>query len=252
MSRLAIDILRMPGVLSEIVHNAGVDNRLGIESTATWIREHPDPRQMVKAVGQAWSHTSLPVRHWVESITDVKIMTNERYTELLLEVTLEGLGVRSVLQEAPLGEEEVQRLAKRIPGNVPAVLKEIGAACPGLSIEDTGALMRSEFLFDPLGQISRWVACSDTTPSVCDHYGCEYPDPARFRLECADNGQACCYVLDVDNCIYYHSYGDLPGLVRCTVSPNEFVRAYFKSPEVILDPFTVGWAKYPRTRGRQA
>lgn len=221
---------------------------LNVEATARWLLEHGNARSMTSAIRNAWSGTKLPLRDWATSISCVEAWTTEKDGGLWLRVCFSEGKVESVAQSAPFDEKEFSDRVREFPAPVPSILKDLALAAPGLMIGDVGPVAARRFFEDRLGIVTAWMECLQSTPERAEEVGVVFPDPRIFLVEVATNGQALPYVLDTEGKLYFGEFPDLPGLIPCSVSLEEFIQTFFDDPDKIIAPYDPGWATYP-TRG---
>jgi hypothetical protein len=249
---LAMDwILLEPPFDRQALRQIGARARRGwrdLSHTIGWLMEHPTSEAITESLGLLWAASSLPLSRWIADVEGFRLCTNEDRSDLRIGVLFGRAGYPRIMQRTPLTVSEYSRATAAFPCPLPGLVREVALTAPGLSLGDTGELFAPEDVSRPMSRMRRWVLRRNITPELCARYGCVFSNDQRFLMEVADNGQGCWYVIDRKGRLYYHEYGDLPGLIPCTISFDGFVRAYFEDPGVMLNPYKAGWAVYPQQR----
>lgn len=241
-------IMRAPfdyALLEEISMRASAGGH-DVSATLKWIAEQRTNQAMMSAIQASWQRSDLPIRCWAEDIVDCCVWVNDAGTDLRINPQFDVPSYPQVLQAAPLSDADISHVLVDLPKDIHSFLRHIAITSPGLSLNEVGELMPPECLWDRLGVMRAWIQDRGITPELCEEYKCVFPGDERFVLEVAHNGQACYYVIDRDGGLYYHEYGDLPGLLPCTVGIQTMVERYLEDPEVLLNPYLAGWVEYPQ------
>jgi hypothetical protein len=207
-----------------------------------WLLKHRSKQAMVDALREAWGSLNLPLRDWAHRISEIGVWV--RNGDVRLGVRLTERRAIAVWQAVPISQARLRSLTKSFPHAPPKVMEDLALAAPGLSLNDTGALAEPQFFGNRLGYVTDWVKGVKTELAEVARLGFEYPDPRRHLMEVASNGLGDCYVLGVDECVYFFDH-EVPGLVRCSVGLGQLVERYFDRPHDILDPYVAGWAEHP-------
>lgn len=223
--------------LAAALHHEGWADASG---TVAWLDEHRAAQQMVSCIRTAWGETSLPLREWANRIENVALAASEK--EIMLAVHLVGAADKPILQSAPFTPHRLRGYTKAFPAALPSLLEQLALSAPGLSLDGSSALAEPRYFMDRLGYIRRWLRNVKREDVL--RLGYEYLDPQRHLLEAAHNGQGDCYVIGADESLSFFNH-EANGLVRCSVTWPDFLNAYFKCPDDILDPFANGWASEP-------
>lgn len=210
-----------------------------------WLETHSTAQAITYGIRSLWLKSSLPLSRWALDIEDFALCTNEDRSDLQIAARFRKDGHPPVRQMIPFTPTEYAQAVATFPCTPPEIVREIALTAPGLSLDDVGALVPARYLLYRFAETNEKTEGMHVTPEECVKYKCVFPDPDRFLMEVANNGQGCAYVMDCEERVYYHDYGDLPGVILCTPSFDEMVRAYSVKPPVLWEPYEPGWATYP-------
>lgn len=232
--------------LARIASDWFARNHVDLSDAVRWLTRHDSGESMIKSMKMAWKQASLlPVCQWANHIDSVETITHESHGGLSLAIRIGGDQTRLVQQDVPFDHDVLHDCLSYFPVDIPSPLRDIAEACPGLKIDDVGPLASSAYFYRRLGHIAQWIQGREITTEICLEQACIFPDPDVFLMELANNGEGSLYVLPRNESIYFYDCGDLPGLLPCSVSLEEFVNTFFEEPMRILDPYNTGWAEYP-------
>lgn len=210
-----------------------------------WLATHGSSAQMIAAIREVWSRTSLPLRDWAGRVDEVEVWF--RNNDLRLAVHVSDDPDVIVWQAAPLEPTAFEAMAAAFPRALPTLLRETALSVPGMVVDWFGPLVAPRYLARRLEYVTAWA--EGIGEEECERLGFEYPDPKRHLVEVVDNGLGDCYVLGMDGTIYFFDH-DACGLVRCSIALERLVEEYFASPQGILDPYGRQWAEVPRETPR--
>ncbi|HOB76241.1 MAG TPA: hypothetical protein PKG54_17150 [Phycisphaerae bacterium] len=153
-------------------------------------------------------------------------------------------GGQRILQYPLLDPDYLKTLLLSWPQLPPAVVLDIAQAAPGLSINETGSVSSPRFFQERLGYTCSWFKDMGPSPEECEQAGLEYPDPDVFLMEVAEDGIGNAFLVKKDGTLYMFEHEE--SLLRpCRTSVQDFLEAYFKSPEVIFDNEFLGVQAVP-------
>jgi len=231
--------------LESIASMARKEYHSDARGTVEWLLRHPRHEEMTSAIRTAWGASSLPLATWAGRIVGVEACTPDQAHDLNLLVYLEGEASETILQKAPFETENLERCLRELPGTVPDIVRDIAVAAPGLTIGDFGPVGAPEFYTWRLARISEWAHRFGITHEDAARFNCIYPDPSVFLMEIAGTGLGPLYALHRDGNLFFYDWPDLPGLIPCSVSLEDFIACFFHAPQTIADPYGMGWTTYP-------
>lgn len=228
-------------LLKRISSNAWDRNWTDLSDTVKWVLEHQDIEHITALVKAAWDRCSLPLKEWAYRIEMVEVCATD--LDVALRVSLVGQldGDAPIYQYAPIEPVRLQKYVRDFPSPIPSIIRELALVAPGLTLEHSGEIAAPTYFMHRLGYITKWckgVSVSQDTLSGSDY---AYPNSDVYLMEVAASGLGNFYVMAKDQSLHFFDH-EVPGLLPCSVTIDDFIAKYFESPEEIIDPFELGWA----------
>lgn len=205
--------------------------------TAAWLLEKRTAKALREAVQDAWRSSHLPLRGWVDSVTNVHGYCDSQLGVLSILVQTTRHGHRSLLQQAPLPRTLcIQRLTQQI-GRAPGELVDMFGVAPGLVCEADIVIAAPDFLLNPMKTVvtarvgPEWSVedCLNSDIAVFE------PDRCAFELLWDRNGLRQDFVVVGRDGHPYLYIGDMfDALTELDASAEEVLYRAIEHPQCLL------------------
>ncbi len=226
-----------PDLLREIAEQAWEHNWRDLTDTVAWLLTQQSVEGMTQAVRATWADSSLLFREWAERIDVVQAWATPN--DLGLRVTLLGEG-RVIDQCPPLDRATLRHLRAKCSAPIPAVLEDLAAAAPGLSIDHNGQLAHPSFFRCPMTHMTNWVADMEEYQHELEEHGAEFPDPGKYLVEVLQTSPGDLYVLAPDHSLHFFDHEEYL-LYPCRASVEDLVSVYLQHPTSLINPEGLAW-----------